>query len=253
MSTLALSVSGLTKHYGGVAAIADVSLRVAPGERHGIIGPNGAGKTTFFNALTGWSRADLGEVRLFGEQIESLRPDEIVRRGLVRTFQHAQLCQTLTVRQNLELAVQAHQAISGLAIGRQQAARLREAAEGWLQRIGMQDRGSLLASGLSYGEQKQLEIAIGLASEPRVLLLDEPTAGLSGTETAHMQRLLLALPPTITLVIIEHDMDVLFAIASRVTVLDQGRLLLEGPAAEVRADPRVRDIYMGLREEADAE
>jgi branched-chain amino acid transport system ATP-binding protein len=223
-----------------------VELAVRPGERRALIGPNGAGKTTLFNLIAGVLAVSVGRIELFGRDVTRMPPHRRAALGLTRTFQVSNLFPTLTVRENCLLAVQAlspvklamHRRLSGY---RALHARVDET----LQAVGLTDRAGATVRNLSHGEQRQLEIALALAGQPRVLLLDEPTAGLSPAESASMARLLGQLDPAITVLIIEHDMDIALELARHVTVLHYGRVIADGTREAVRADPTVREIYLG--------
>ena len=236
----------LTRRFGGVIAVNGVSLDVAAGERHAVIGPNGAGKTTLFNLISGELVPSSGHVRLGDHPITGLAPNKIATQGLARTFQRNNLLQNLEAVENVRLAVQAHTtATRQLLTPTGRLRDLREAALILLARVGLEERASLPARVLSYGEQRQLELAVALAGRPRVVLLDEPTAGMSPAETAGMTSLLSRLGREQTLVIIEHDMDVVFAIADRITVLHLGEVIASGTPDEVRGHPRVQEVYLG--------
>jgi branched-chain amino acid transport system ATP-binding protein len=236
----------LTRRFGGVVALDGVSLDVEAGERHALIGPNGAGKTTLFNLISGELLPSSGHVLLGGRRITGLAPNKIATQGLARTFQRNNLLLNLTALENVRLAVQAQTtATRRILTPTERLHDLHEAAAALLARVGLEERASLAARALSHGEQRQLELAIALAGRPRVLLLDEPTSGMSPVETASMTSLLSRLDREQTLVIIEHDMDVVFAIADRITVLHLGEILARGTPDEVRANPRVQDVYLG--------
>jgi branched-chain amino acid transport system ATP-binding protein len=236
----------LTRRFGGVLALNGVSLAVEAGERHAVIGPNGAGKTTLFNLISGELLPSSGHVLLAGRPIAGLAPHKIAVQGLARTFQRNNLLLNLTALENVRLAVQAHTTATRRWLTPTDRLRdLHEAALLLLDRVGLQERPRLAARILSYGEQRQLELAIALAGRPRVLLLDEPTSGMSPAETASMTSLLSRLGREQTLVIIEHDMDVVFAIADRITVLHLGEVLARGTPDEVRGNPRVQEVYLG--------
>jgi branched-chain amino acid transport system ATP-binding protein len=244
----ALAIEGLRRSFGALTALDGVSLSVAPRERRAIIGPNGAGKTTLFNLITGHLSPSAGRILFDGAPITGLPPHTVARRGISRSFQRTNLFPRLPVRENLRLAAAAR--------GRGNYDLLRsverlwvpgERARGAAEAVGLTDRLDVPAGALSYGEQRQLEIGIALATDPTILLLDEPTAGMSPEETHDMTALLAGLPRKITLLIIEHDMDVVFTLADRVTVLHHGEVLAEGTADEVKADPRVYEVYLGVR------
>jgi branched-chain amino acid transport system ATP-binding protein len=245
MSDPVLDVRHLSKRFGGVVAVRDVCLRVTAGQRRVILGPNGAGKTTLFNLIAGAATPTEGTVALFGADVTTLGAPQRARRGLARTFQTSRLLSGLTVEDNLYLAVLG---VSGgrlrlLRTGRDAAARRRagEAAE----RVGIAARLNRQAAELSHGEQRQLEIALALAARPRLLLLDEPAAGLSRPERQQLTKVLLSLDRNVTLLMIEHDMDVAFAVAEWVTMMHEGAVIVEGTPEEIRADKRVHDLYLG--------
>jgi branched-chain amino acid transport system ATP-binding protein len=241
-----LALEGLTRRFGALAAVSDVSLEIAARERRAIIGPNGAGKTTLFNLITGHLAPSAGRILLGGESITGLAPHAVARRGLARSFQRNNLFPRLSVGENLRLAAAADGHGSWNLLGRVDSlraplARARETAEA----VGLAERLDVPAGALSYGEQRQLEVGLALATRPRLLLLDEPTAGMSPEETLRMTRMLEGLPREITLLIIEHDMDVVASLADHVTVLHYGEVLTEGSFAHVKADPRVYEVYLG--------
>jgi branched-chain amino acid transport system ATP-binding protein len=241
-----LAIEAVTRAFGALAALNRVSLTVAARERRAIIGPNGAGKTTLFNVITGEVAPTAGRVLLDGGPIGGLAPHAVARRGVSRSFQRNHLFPTLPVRENLRLAAAAGapgtwDLLGSVARRRGPLERARQVAE----TVGLAARLDEPAGRLSHGEQRQLEVGVALATSPRVLLLDEPTAGMSPEETARMTRMLEALPRDITLLIIEHDMDVVGTLADRVTVLHYGEVLVEGTFAEVKADPRVYEVYLG--------
>lgn len=239
----------LTRQFGGIVALRDVTLSVGRGERHAVIGPNGAGKTTLFNVISGELRPTRGHVILEGTPVTGLPPHRIAARGLSRTFQRSNLLLNLTALENVRLAVQAHtSATRRLLTPVAHLPELTDAALALLARMGLEDRAHVPAKMLSYGEQRQLEVALALAGRPKVLLLDEPTSGLSPGETARMTEMLTQLSRDQTLVIIEHDMDVVFALADRITVLHLGEVLATGRPEDVRSDPRVQDVYLGSLE-----
>ena len=246
MSDALLTLEGVTRRFGALAAVNGVSLAITARERRAIIGPNGAGKTTLFNLITGQLPPSAGRIVLGGQPITALPPHVVARRGLARSFQRNNLFPRLPVRENLRLAAAADGQGSWNLLGRvgglrAPLERARETAEA----VGLTERLDALAGQLSYGEQRQLEVGVALATRPRLLLLDEPTAGMSPEETLRMTRMLESLPREVTLLIIEHDMDVVASLADRVTVLHYGEVLTEGSFAEVKADPRVYEVYLG--------
>ena len=227
-------------------AVDAVTLAVAPGERRAVIGPNGAGKTTLFNLIAGELPASGGAIHLFGRDVTTLPTHRRAALGLARTFQITNLFPTLTVFENGLLAAQAlTSAKFSMLRPRGRFPRQAERARAALAAVGLDQHVGAVVQTLSHGEQRQLEIALALAGQPRVLLLDEPTAGLSPAESQLMAGLLRRLDPAITLLIIEHDMDIALEIADRVTVLHYGRVVADGRRDDVRADPLVREIYLG--------
>ena len=242
-----LAVEGLSRHFGALAALSLVSLAVAPAERRAIIGPNGAGKTTLFEVVTGRLGPSGGRIVFAGEPIGGLAPHVVARRGISRSFQRNNLFPGLAVVENLRLAAGADGRGSYNLFGRGAVARRAqlERAAAVAAAVGLGDRLGEIAGRLSHGEQRQLEVGLALATGPRLLLLDEPTAGMSPEETERMTRMLEGLPREVALLIIEHDMDVVASLADRVTVLHHGEVLAEGTFGEVKADPRVYDVYLG--------
>ena len=244
--TAALELRNLHKSFGGLPATNDVSLAVEPGERRLIIGPNGAGKTTLFNLITGDLIADAGSIRLFGEEVQRLPVHQRAHRGMARTYQIITLFPRDTVAHNVVLS------LLGLSPSRwnpyarlaSRRALYRRAAE-MLEEVGLAPLAGRPLAQLSYGEKRRVEIAMALAQKPRLLLLDEPLAGLSREERAAMQSLLAGIPRDITIVMIEHDMDTALSFAERITLLHYGQVLVEGTRAEVVAHPRTREVYLG--------
>ena len=240
-----LRTTAIEKRFGGVHALRGVDLAVSPGERRAILGPNGAGKTTLFNVISGSEYPTAGEVELFGRPVTYVSAPHRTRLGLARTFQTSRTFGGLTVLQNLYLGALGVRGGRMRAIRTQKDAELRRAAEGVAGRIGLGERLRERAAGLSHGEHRQLEIGLALVAEPRLLMLDEPAAGLSRTERQLLTELLLSLERTVTVILIEHDMDVALRVAERVTMMHEGRVILEGTPAEIRASETVRDIYLG--------
>jgi branched-chain amino acid transport system ATP-binding protein len=240
-----LSIEGLSRHFGALAALTGLSLSVAASERRAIIGPNGAGKTTLFNLITGHIRPSAGRILFETEVITGLPAYAVARRGISRSFQRTNLFPRLSVLENLRLAASVgrgtYDVFGNISRRRAPIERAREVAAA----VGLAGRVEVPAAVLSYGEQRQLEIGVALATRPKLLLLDEPTAGMSPEETERMTRMLERLPRSLTLLIIEHDMDVVSSLADRVTVLHYGEVLVEGSFGEVKADPRVYDVYLG--------
>jgi branched-chain amino acid transport system ATP-binding protein len=245
-----LRLTGVSRNFGALAALSDVSFEVTARERRAIIGPNGAGKTTLFNVITGALAPSAGVVAFAGASITGLPVHAVARRGLARSFQRTNLFPRLTVEENLRLAAAARERGSYDVFGsvRRHPAPLARAHE-VAQAVVLSDRLGTPAGQLSYGEQRQLEVGVALATAPTLLLLDEPTAGMSPEETTGMTRLLERLSRDVTLLIIEHDMDVVFSLADRITVLHHGEVLTEGTPDAVRADPRVYEVYLGGAED----
>jgi branched-chain amino acid transport system ATP-binding protein len=246
----ALAADKLSRNFGGVHALTDVSLAVEPGERRLIIGPNGAGKTTLFNMLSGLMPVSSGTVRLFDRDITQVPAYERARMGLARTFQITNLFPRLTVLENVLLALLSTDE-SAFALHRRMASNhpLYQKAEALLEKWNLTPIAGRLAKEISYGEQRQVDLILAMAVEPKVLLLDEPTAGLSAAEVVRVVGMIRSLPIDMTILVIEHDMDVAFDLADRITVLHQGRLLVEGDVETVRNDPRVTEIYLGVDDE----
>jgi len=242
----ALELSGLAKRFGGIAATRDVSMRIMPGERRLLIGPNGAGKTTLFNLITGDLRADKGSIRLFGQELAALPTRRRVRAGLARTYQILTLFPHETLAHNVTLALMGIGRIGWRPWGAlTRETQLRDAAVAALAQVGLGSLAHRRVAETSYGERRRLELAMALVQSPKVLLLDEPLAGLSAEERDLVRSLLDALPREITILMIEHDMDVALAFAERITLLHYGEVILEGTRAEVVADPRTRQVYLG--------
>jgi branched-chain amino acid transport system ATP-binding protein len=243
-----LDVRDVYKAFDGFQAIAGISLTVAQEEIAAIIGPNGAGKTTFFNLITGHLRVDAGQVLLRGRDITGLPPHDICRLGIGRSFQRTNIFPRLTVFDNVQAAFISHRGRGFDLFGRVERL-YRDDTEALLEAVGLLDKAHEVSGFLSHGNQKQLELAIALACEPDLLLLDEPTAGMSASETHETIRLIerLARQRRLTLLFTEHDMEVVFSLAERVTVLHQGRVIAAGTPAEVRRDPEVRRVYLGER------
>ena len=241
----ALETRGIGKRFGGFWAIKDVNLSVKPGERRAILGPNGAGKTSLFNILTGDYKASNGTIRFFGEDVTRASIPKRINCGLRRTYQHAYLFDGLTVRDTLFLAV------AGIRGGWWQVLPIRandprrHEAEHLAEVTGIAKFLDRMVSDLSHGQRRQLEIGIALAEDPKVLLLDEPAAGLSPAERPQLSKLLLSLPQEVTVILIEHDMDIAFQTSESVTVLFNGELMAEGTPDEVMADKDVHQIYVG--------
>ncbi|HZT62204.1 MAG TPA: ABC transporter ATP-binding protein [Burkholderiales bacterium] len=241
-----LEVAGLAKSFGGVEAVRGVDFGVAAGELLAMIGPNGAGKTTCFNMLNGQVAADSGSVRLDGREIVGRKPREIWRLGVGRTFQITATFGSMTVRENVQVALLSHR--RRLADWWTPVERLlRDDADQLLERVGMLGQAGRACSVLAYGDLKRVELAVALVGEPRLLLMDEPTAGMAAAERGELMTLAagIARERSIAVLFTEHDMDVVFAHADRVLVLHRGQLIAQGKPAEVRASARVREVYLG--------
>jgi len=246
MASPALTLDHVSRHFGGLKAVDDVSMVVQPGERRALIGPNGAGKTTLFNVISGELPATGGRVELFGGDVTRLPSHQRAVRGIARTFQITKLFPNLTVIDNVLLACAALDSRKFVMLRRTESCGdLMDRAEQVVEQFGLSDHKQAWARNLSYGDQRKLEVALSMAGRPRLLLLDEPMAGLSAGESRAMQVILEALDPAIAILLIEHDMDIAFAFAERVTVLHQGRVLVEGPKDEVSKDRSVQQIYLG--------
>lgn len=241
----ALELTGITQVFGRLVALSDVSMRVSDGERHAVLGANGAGKTTLFNVITGDVAPSSGRIRLFNEDVSALPPEERVRRGLRRTYQKTLLFGTLTILENLYLAVR------GAAGGHKSFGRIRpddpmlHTAQGLAREVGLEDLTHATVSQLAYGQQRQLEIGMALAGAPRLILFDEPAAGLSAVERGRLIKILENLPRSLGYLIIEHDLDVALKVADRVTILHNGVKLVEGDPEEIKNNEQVQAIYLG--------
>ena len=241
-----LRVNDLVRRFGGILATDHVTLDVAEGELHAIIGPNGAGKTTLISQLTGHLAPHAGSISVAGRDITHLPAYRRSALGLARSFQITSLLLDFTAADNVALAAQAHHGHSFRfwADARKEKG-LRDAAQAALQRVGLADRGNVLVSRLSHGEQRELELAVALATKPQLLLLDEPMAGLGVTESARMVKLLQELRKEVTIVLVEHDMEAVFALADRITVLVYGRVIASGRPSDIRQNEEVKRAYLG--------
>jgi branched-chain amino acid transport system ATP-binding protein len=239
---------GVGRRFGGLQAVRDVDLSVAPGERRAVLGPNGAGKTTLFNVISGDMEPTAGTIELFGGDVTPLSAPRRARLGLARTYQKSRLFIGLSVEDNLYLAALGieHGHLRPVLLPRRDDA-LRERARDIADKVGLGEKLGMLVGSLSHGEQRQLEVGMARVSEPKLMLLDEPASGLSRTERIALTELLLQLDPAITLILIEHDMDIALRIAKQVTMMHEGRVIVEGTPDEIRANDVVHELYLGSR------
>jgi len=242
----ALEIQTLSKNFGGLRAIRDLSLEVEVGERRAIIGPNGAGKTTLFHLISGFLFPSSGRLSLFGGEMTRLQAHQRAALGMARTFQVTNLFQKLTLFENILLGVQAMTRTRFCFYRRVRSFRdIVDETERLLKEWNLWEKKDALVKNLSYGEQRQIEVIMALATKPRLLLLDEPTAGLSSAETVLVTSIIKGLPREITTLLIEHDMDVAFSIAERITVLHFGSILAEGSPEQIKGNSKVTEIYLG--------
>jgi branched-chain amino acid transport system ATP-binding protein len=242
--TALLELDGVTRAYGGLRAVDGVDLRLDAGARHGLIGPNGAGKSTLFKLILGAEPVSDGRLHFDGVDITRMPEHQRVRLGIAQTFQHSSLFAALSCSDNVLLALQRRTGDARRVFGRPSRA-LRAEAEELLARVGLEGAGPRSAAVLSHGEQRQLELALALAARPRLLLLDEPAAGMSPAETQRLAAMIGALDPEIAVIVVEHDLDFVFRVARDVSVLHLGAVLMTGPAAAVRASDEVAKVYLG--------
>jgi branched-chain amino acid transport system ATP-binding protein len=243
---LALETRGLSKSFGALVVARDIDFRLPVGARHALIGPNGAGKTTFINLVTGRLAPSAGQILLGGIDVTALSPEKRVKRGIGRTFQITALFPGLSVLENVLLAVsERHGAARDMLRFAGSRRDLVIESEALLDRLGLADHGARAVRELPYGQQRLVEIAIALGLAPKVLLLDEPAAGVPSAETGLILDIVESLDRDIAVLIIEHDMDLVFRLAERITVMVQGAILVEGTPQEIAADPRVRAVYLG--------
>ena len=242
----ALDLQALSKNFGGLRAIRNVSLEIEEGERRAIIGPNGAGKTTLFHLISGFLFPSSGHISLMGRDVTTLQAYQRAALGIARTFQVTNLFQKLTLFENILLGVQAIQKTRFCFYRRVMSFRgIMNETEGLLKEWNLWEKKDVLLKNLSYGEQRQIEVIMALATKPRLLLLDEPTAGLAPAETTLVTSIIKGLPREITTLLIEHDMDVAFEIAEKITVLHFGSILAEGSLEQIKGNPKVTEIYLG--------
>jgi branched-chain amino acid transport system ATP-binding protein len=239
-----LRTEGLTVRFGGVSALGGVDFAVQPGEIRAIIGPNGAGKSTFFNCLTGVMRPTSGRILLDGADITGLPPNLISHRGIARSYQITNILPNATTLENVRIAAQSRRHAWSMFSHHRAYRDIIDKAEAVLQAVGLVGKADELAANLSHGEQRNLEIGVALATEPRLLCLDEPTAGMSAAETRETASLVRRIAHDLTVLIVEHDMQVVMGLADRITVLHYGQILAEGTPAEIQQDAKVLEVYL---------
>lgn len=242
---LLLRTEGLTKSFGGLKALDGIDFTLTPGELRAVIGPNGAGKTTFFNLITGLLPPTDGRIFFREEEITGLPPHRVSQKGIGRTLQLTSLFPGLSVYENVWIAAQSRRRFFNPLVHFSRLRDVERKTHEVLDLIGLQDKRDELASNLSHGDQRLLEIGLALGTNPSLLLLDEPTAGLGTQETAEVARTIKAFSKRTTIIIVEHDMDVVMSVADTITVLDQGRIIAEGPPEEIRRSEKVRGVYLG--------
>ena len=243
-----LELHSVSRRFGALKALTDISLAVEPGELRAIIGPNGAGKTTLFNLISGFFPPSDGRIVFDGQPIQTVNPAELVRRGIIRTFQVTEIFRSLTVYENLRIAVEIAQGVNMRPwMSRALWTRIDEQVDALMHRVKIADKAYRVTGELSHGDQRVVEVGIALSRNPRLLLLDEPTAGMGDEETHHMTALIRDLNKNqgITTLFVEHDMEIVFGIADRITVLDNGTMLAEGNADEISNNPKVQAAYLG--------
>ena len=242
----ALEIRNLRKAFGGLEVIANLNLTILDGQRHAVIGPNGAGKTTLFDLITGWQPPTSGEILIHGIPVRQGRPDLVTRGGLSRSFQKNMLLESITVLENLRIACQAfHPSRHSLLRSRAEFGDVIREARRAAEQMHLDTCFDRNVNELSYGQKRQLEVAVALCAEPRILLMDEPAAGTSPDERANLIKLINDLSPDLTIVLVEHDMDVVFAICDVITVLSYGKLLATGTKDEIQSNPQVIEAYLG--------
>jgi len=239
-----LATEALTVRFGGLRALSNVDFAVAPGEIRAIIGPNGAGKSTFFNCLTGVLRPTSGHIRFAGAEITGLSPDRISQKGIARSYQITNILPNASVFENVRIAAQSRHHSWNLFAHHRSFPDLADKADAALAAVGLRDKADELAANLSHGEQRNLEIGIALATEPQLLCLDEPTAGMSAAETGATMELVRQIARGLTILIVEHDMQVVMELAHRITVFHYGEILAEGTPDQIQANPRVLEVYL---------
>ena len=243
-----LQLHSVSRRFGALKALTDISLAIEPGELRAVIGPNGAGKTTLFNLISGFFPPSEGQIVFDGQPIQTVNPSELVRRGIIRTFQVTEIFRSLTVYENLRIAVEIAQGVNLRPwMSRALRARIDAQVDELMQRVKIGGKADRVTGELSHGDQRVVEVGIALSRNPRLLLLDEPTAGMGDEETHHMTALIRDLNKNqgITTLFVEHDMEIVFGIADRITVLDNGTMLAEGSADEIAHNPKVQAAYLG--------
>lgn len=247
-----LELSGVTRLFGALRAVDDVTFSVHAGARHAVIGPNGAGKSTLLNLISGHLPVSSGKISFVGQDIDAQTEDARARLGLAKTFQHSSLFNGLTAAENVALAVRRHRGVASKAFRLARKDKdVADAVERCLALATLEGRDLIIAGELSHGERRQLEVAMALATEPRLILFDEPVAGMSAAETGRFIESVQSLPADLTLMLVEHDMSVVFSIAERITVLHAGQVLEEGTPAEIAASSAVQEAYLGHSESAE--
>ena len=243
-----LELQSVSRRFGAVQALKDISLSVQPGELRALIGPNGAGKTTLFNLISGFFPPSEGRIIFDGQPIQTVNPSALVKRGIIRTFQITEIFRSLTVYENLRIAVEVAQGVSLRPwMSRALRTRIDQQVEELMYLVKLNGKADRVTGAMSHGDQRVVEVGVALARHPKLLLLDEPTAGMGDEETHHMTALIRDLNKNqgITTLFVEHDMEIVFGIADRITVLDNGAMLAEGNAEEIAANPRVQAAYLG--------
>ncbi len=243
-----LELRSVSRRFGALQALSDISLKVSQGELRAVIGPNGAGKTTLFNLISGFFPPSSGEIVFDGEAIQRVNPAALVRRGIIRTFQITEVFLSLSVRENVRIAAEVSLGWSARPwLSRAQKARVEERVDELMSMVGLTGKDDRIVGELSHGDQRVVEVAIALSRKPKLLLLDEPTAGMGDEETQMMTGLIRRLNKDqgITTLFVEHDMEIVFGIADRITVLDNGHFLAEGNAQEIASNPKVQAAYLG--------
>ena len=240
-----LETTRLSRSFGALVAVMNVDLKVARGSIHSVIGPNGAGKTTLFNLLTGFLKPSAGAILFNGKDITGLPPHKISRLGVSRSFQITSIFPELAVSENVRIALQSRTKMSYNFLNKLTDDGFREKTRGILSQIGLIDKADLPAKHLSHGEKRVLDIGIGLATSPELLLLDEPASGLVGDEIVRVANLIRQISNRVTVILVEHNIDVVLSISDRITVLSYGKVIAEGSPAEIQSNSKVQEVYLG--------